>query len=68
MQLLSSSVELILNRPSPFANLKSLHIYPVKELSEVRNDVEMSSEVKSYLLENSPSATFTMVSREVFYL
>ncbi|PWA98287.1 F-box domain, Leucine-rich repeat domain, L domain-like protein [Artemisia annua] len=64
LELLSSSVELILiNRP-PFANLKSLHIYPVEELSEVRNDVEMSSEVKNYLLENSPSATFTMVSRE----
>ncbi|PWA67797.1 F-box domain, Leucine-rich repeat domain, L domain-like protein [Artemisia annua] len=64
LELLSSSVQLILNRPSPFANLKSLHIYPVKELSEVRNFVEMSSEVKNYLLENSPSATFTMVSRE----
>nr|GFB54436.1 F-box domain, leucine-rich repeat domain, L domain-like protein [Tanacetum cinerariifolium] len=56
LELLSSSAELILNQPSPFANLKSLHIYPVKELSEVRNDVEMSSEVKNYMLENSPSA------------
>ncbi|GJU04597.1 F-box domain containing protein [Tanacetum coccineum] len=66
LEFLSSSVELISNQPSPFANLKSLHIYPIKDLSEVRNDVKMSSEVKNYLLENSPSATFTMVSREVF--
>ena len=58
----------MLNQPSPFANLKSLHIYPIKEVWELQNKVEMSTEVKNYLLDNSPSATVTEVSREVFYL
>ncbi|GKB85321.1 hypothetical protein Tco_0957593 [Tanacetum coccineum] len=64
LERLSSSVELISNQPSPFANLESLHIYPVRRLSEVRDGVKMSTEVKNYLLDNSPNATFTMVSRE----
>ena len=64
MQILSSALELISNQPSPFVKLKSLHVYPV-ELSMVRNEAKMYTEAKNYLLENSPSATFTMVSREV---
>ncbi|PWA74207.1 F-box domain, Leucine-rich repeat domain, L domain-like protein [Artemisia annua] len=68
LELLSSSAELMLNQPSPFTNLKSLHIYPIKEVWELQNKVKISTEVKNYLLDNSPSATFTEVSREVFYL
>ncbi|PWA90117.1 F-box domain, Leucine-rich repeat domain, L domain-like protein [Artemisia annua] len=43
LELLSLSVELISNQPSPFANLKSLHIYPAR-LSELRNGLKMSTE------------------------
>ncbi|KAI7732834.1 hypothetical protein M8C21_022162, partial [Ambrosia artemisiifolia] len=66
VELLSSSVELMSNQRSPFANLKSLKIYPERDLSEVREHerVKMSAEVRGYLLDSSPGATFTMVSRE----
>lgn len=68
MQLLSSSVEVISNHPSPFANLLSLEIHPANKLSkeEEQKIVKMSTEVKNYLLDSSPNATLTMVSREVF--
>ncbi|PWA68299.1 F-box domain, Leucine-rich repeat domain, L domain-like protein [Artemisia annua] len=66
LELLSSSVEVISHQPSPFANLKSLKIYPKRiakwELPKER--VDMSIEVKNYLLDGSPSAAFTMISRE----
>ncbi|KAI7732835.1 hypothetical protein M8C21_022163 [Ambrosia artemisiifolia] len=54
------------NQPSPFANLKNLKIHPEKDLLEVRQHetVKMSAEVRGYLLDSSPSATYTMVSRE----
>lgn len=60
-------MELISYQPSPFANLKSLDIYPVKELSEYEapKKQNMSTEVKNYLLNSSPNAAFTMISREV---
>lgn len=65
-ELLCSSVKLISRQPSPFANLRSLKIYPVRiydwELSEEKPTV--STEVKKYLLNSSPSATFTMIPRE----
>nr|GEY05713.1 hypothetical protein [Tanacetum cinerariifolium] len=66
VELLSSSVELVSNQPSPFSNLKSLKIYPVDVDSKKRRQkkANMSMEVKNYLLDGSPSATFTMVSRE----
>ncbi|KAI7732837.1 hypothetical protein M8C21_022165 [Ambrosia artemisiifolia] len=66
VELLSSSMELMSNQPSPFANLKSLKIHPERYLSEVREHerVKMSAEVRGYLLDSSPGATFTMVSRE----
>uniref|UniRef100_A0A251RLD4 Uncharacterized protein n=2 Tax=Helianthus annuus TaxID=4232 RepID=A0A251RLD4_HELAN len=53
-------------QPSPFVNLKSLKIHPVRELSEVRehNRGKMYAEVKSYLLDGSTGATLIMVSRE----
>ncbi|KAJ0466582.1 putative F-box domain, leucine-rich repeat domain superfamily, F-box-like domain superfamily [Helianthus annuus] len=66
VELLSSFVELLAHLPSPFANLKSLKIHPERERLKVREHkrVEMSAEVRSYLLDGSPGATFTMVSRE----
>ncbi|PWA42795.1 F-box domain, Leucine-rich repeat domain, L domain-like protein [Artemisia annua] len=65
VEILSSHVKLISSQVSPFANLKCLHIYPVKKPSEVQNAVKMSTKVEDYLLDNSPNATFRMVSREV---
>ncbi|KAI7738952.1 hypothetical protein M8C21_007341, partial [Ambrosia artemisiifolia] len=75
IKLLSSSVEIIAHQPSPFANLKSLKIYPAytpdelmqprlskKKLMQLK--VTMSTEVRNYLLNSSPDATFTMVSHE----
>ncbi|GJZ21213.1 F-box domain containing protein [Tanacetum coccineum] len=64
VEILSSHVKLISSQVSPFANLKCLHIYPVKKSSEVQNAVKMSTKVEDYLLDNSPNATFRMVSRE----
>ncbi|XP_035838661.1 F-box/LRR-repeat protein 25 isoform X2 [Helianthus annuus] len=66
VELLSSFVEQLAHLPSPFANLKSLKIHPERERLKVREHkrVEMSAEVRSYLLDGSPGATFTMVSRE----
>nr|GEW05512.1 hypothetical protein [Tanacetum cinerariifolium] len=66
LELLSKSFELISHQPSPFANLKRLKIYP-KNLykCELPKDmINVSTEVKNYLLDNSPGATFTLVSRE----
>ncbi|KAJ0462860.1 putative F-box domain, leucine-rich repeat domain superfamily, F-box-like domain superfamily [Helianthus annuus] len=66
VELLSSSVELITNQPSPFANLKSLKIQPDIDFSDLgeHERADMSAEVRSYLLDGSPDATFTTVSRE----
>nr|XP_043607869.1 putative F-box/FBD/LRR-repeat protein At4g03220 [Erigeron canadensis] len=66
VELLSSYVELVSHHPSPFNKLKRLKIYPVAELleEEEQNTVKISTDVKSYLLDNSPDATFTMVTRE----
>ncbi|GKC15667.1 hypothetical protein Tco_1012449 [Tanacetum coccineum] len=63
---LSSSVEIISHQHSPFANSKSIKIYPllVDKWQLPREIVNMSTEVKNYLLDGSPGATFTMVSRE----
>lgn len=70
MQLLSPYLEIISRKPSPFANLKSLNIYPVEELrdddEEEPEKVNMSIKVKNYLLNNSSDSSFTIVSREVF--
>ncbi|XP_076889699.1 F-box/LRR-repeat protein At1g55660-like [Bidens hawaiensis] len=62
LEVVSSSVELISNQPSPFANLKKLNIYPVNIQAEA--NAVVSNEVKNYLLGRSPSASFTMVTRE----
>ncbi|KAK1438377.1 hypothetical protein QVD17_04185 [Tagetes erecta] len=58
--------ELISHQPSPFANLKRLKIYPARVTleDETQPKVFISPEVKNYLLDSSPSATFTMVSHE----
>ncbi|KAF5782325.1 hypothetical protein HanRHA438_Chr11g0507221 [Helianthus annuus] len=70
IKFLSSSVELISHQPSPFANLKSLKVYPnnvnlVVE-KQTQPEVTMSTEIKNYLLDSSPApgATFTIVSHE----
>ncbi|XP_076931424.1 putative F-box/FBD/LRR-repeat protein At4g13965 [Bidens hawaiensis] len=65
-KFLSSYVELISHQPSPFANLKSLKIYPynANESEEQTPLKVMSTEVKNYLLDGSPGATFTMVLPE----
>ncbi|GKB35046.1 F-box domain containing protein [Tanacetum coccineum] len=66
LEHLSSSVEIVSHQPSPFANLKSLEIYPslVEKWQLSPKMVNVSTEVKNYLLDGSPGATFTMVSRE----
>ncbi|KAJ0427760.1 putative leucine-rich repeat domain superfamily, F-box-like domain superfamily [Helianthus annuus] len=66
VELLNKSVDLMSYQPSPFVNLKSLKIHPVRELSEVREHTrgKMYAEVKSYLLDGSTGATLIMVSRE----
>nr|GEZ20664.1 hypothetical protein [Tanacetum cinerariifolium] len=66
LELLSKSVELISNQPSPFANLKILKIYPnlIYKHELPKENVDVASEVKRYMLDNSPGATFTMISRK----
>ncbi|PWA69391.1 F-box domain, Leucine-rich repeat domain, L domain-like protein [Artemisia annua] len=66
LEHLSSYVEIISHQPSPFANLKSLEIYPsvVEKLWLPKEIVNMSTEVKNYLLDSSPGATLTVVSRQ----
>ncbi|XP_076902141.1 F-box/FBD/LRR-repeat protein At5g22700-like [Bidens hawaiensis] len=66
VELLSSSVEVISHQPSPFANLKSLKIYPAYVILEdqTQPEVTVSPEVKNFLLGSSSGATFTMVSHE----
>ncbi|GJR77110.1 F-box domain containing protein [Tanacetum coccineum] len=63
VMLLSPLMELISYQPSPFVNLKSLKVYPrfwwCVELETI------PAEVKKYLLDGSPSATFKEVSCEV---
>lgn len=70
VQFLSSYLEIISRKLFPFANLKSLKIFPVKRLlddeDEAPEKVNMSIKVKNYLLNNSPNAIFPMVLREVF--
>ncbi|KAJ0824560.1 putative F-box domain, leucine-rich repeat domain superfamily, F-box-like domain superfamily [Helianthus annuus] len=61
VELLSLYVELISHHPSPFANLKSVKIYPV---DVTRLKVTVPKEVQNYLLDSSPDATLTMDSRE----
>ncbi|PWA56783.1 F-box domain, Leucine-rich repeat domain, L domain-like protein [Artemisia annua] len=69
-QLLHSVKNLTLNleilEHSPLANLKSIKIYPllIYKCQLPRKMLNMYTEVKNYLLDGSPGATFTMVSRE----
>ncbi|PWA66628.1 F-box domain, Leucine-rich repeat domain, L domain-like protein [Artemisia annua] len=63
LEHLSSSVEIISHQHSPLANLKSIKIYPLL-VDKWQLPRDMSTEVKNYLLDGSPGATFTMVSRE----
>nr|GEX69902.1 F-box domain, leucine-rich repeat domain, L domain-like protein [Tanacetum cinerariifolium] len=62
-KLLSSSVELISRQPSPFANLKNLKIYPIH--NKVYEKANVSAVLENFFLDSSPSATLTMISREV---
>ncbi|XP_071695722.1 F-box/LRR-repeat protein At3g26922-like [Rutidosis leptorrhynchoides] len=66
LELLSSKMDLISNQPSPFANLETLKVYPLTEIliGQTQKKVDVSALVKSYLLDSSPNATLTMVSRE----
>ncbi|PWA92103.1 F-box domain, Leucine-rich repeat domain, L domain-like protein [Artemisia annua] len=70
LEHLSSYVGLFTHRPSPFANLKSLVIYRERVYkSNMPNEkADMSTELKNYLLHSSPSATLTIVSRQIFTL
>ncbi|GKB17146.1 F-box domain containing protein [Tanacetum coccineum] len=61
-QLLAPLTELISYQPSPFVKLKSLKVYP--EVYYVKVLQTIPAEVKKYLLDGSPSATFTEVSYE----
>ncbi|XP_076925450.1 uncharacterized protein LOC143588286 [Bidens hawaiensis] len=66
VELLSLSVEVISHQHSPFANLKSLKIYPAYVIPEgqTQPEVTVSLEIKNFVLGSSPGATFTMVSHE----
>ncbi|XP_071692267.1 uncharacterized protein [Rutidosis leptorrhynchoides] len=66
LEFLSSKVDLISNQPSPFANLETLKIYPVTGIltGPSLKKIDVSTVVKSYLLDSSPHATLTIVSRE----
>nr|XP_043622290.1 uncharacterized protein LOC122593900 isoform X2 [Erigeron canadensis] len=69
IELLSSSVELISQQPSLFVNLKRLTIYPHKVFEYdmrglPKGKVNLSTELKQYLLDSSPGATITMISPE----
>nr|GFC18733.1 F-box domain, leucine-rich repeat domain, L domain-like protein [Tanacetum cinerariifolium] len=68
MKILSASVELMSHQPSPFANLESLKIYPKRFRIGLKDKVDISAEVKNYLLDGSRSATFTIISREREFL
>ncbi|KAI3760297.1 hypothetical protein L1987_50690 [Smallanthus sonchifolius] len=63
---LISYMEQISLQCSPFSELKSLKIYPVYVRSddEAHKKVNMSTKVINYMLDGSPSATFTLISYE----
>nr|GEW09022.1 zinc finger, CCHC-type [Tanacetum cinerariifolium] len=68
----SSSVEVVSNQPSPFASSKSSKIslfikglkYHPYIQEQAAMEINLFTEVKKYLLDRSPNATFTMVSHE----
>ncbi|GKA49241.1 F-box domain containing protein, partial [Tanacetum coccineum] len=60
LEILSSSVELLSHQHPPFANLKYLKIYPL----ELTKKANLAIEVINFILDNSPNATFVMISRE----
>ncbi|XP_071695731.1 uncharacterized protein [Rutidosis leptorrhynchoides] len=62
VEFLSSQSKLISQQPSPFANLRSLKIYP--ENLDIDRKRSMSTKVKNYFLSHSPGAAFTMIPRE----
>ncbi|PWA64302.1 F-box domain, Leucine-rich repeat domain, L domain-like protein [Artemisia annua] len=68
IQCLSSCVELISHQPCPFANLKSLKIYPQDAywFDDPKNKVTISTQVINYFLDSSPSTTFTVISNKCF--
>ncbi|XP_071691481.1 uncharacterized protein [Rutidosis leptorrhynchoides] len=59
---LESVVDAVSNLPSPFANLKSLKIYPRRDYGEKK--VNIPTQVKNFLLGASPNATVSIYSRE----
>ncbi|GJT39530.1 F-box domain containing protein, partial [Tanacetum coccineum] len=63
MELLSS-VQPIWHQPAPFSNLMSFRIHPELAWERGRPKLAMSTQVKNYLLDASPKANVTMVSRE----
>nr|XP_043608225.1 uncharacterized protein LOC122580019 [Erigeron canadensis] len=67
VESLSLNLKSVSLKFSPFANLRSIKIYPAKvseKAEEGEKPLTIASELKSYLLDSSPSATFTIVSRE----
>ncbi|KAK1438382.1 hypothetical protein QVD17_04190 [Tagetes erecta] len=63
IKVLSSYTKLISHQPSPFTKLNGLKIYP-RYVDEKQSEFTLATEVKKYLLDSSPDATFTMVSHE----
>ncbi|XP_022022188.1 putative F-box/LRR-repeat protein At3g28410 [Helianthus annuus] len=64
IKILCSYVELISHQPSPFANLKSLEIYPKIHPDSEQTQPKVTTEVKNYFVDGSPGATFTMFSHD----
>ncbi|XP_071702016.1 putative F-box/FBD/LRR-repeat protein At4g13965 [Rutidosis leptorrhynchoides] len=65
VEVLASNVHLVSHLPSPFAKLRSLKIYPKDLYSEEGlEEIKMPRDVKNYLLGASPSASFSLFSRE----
>nr|GEU89303.1 hypothetical protein [Tanacetum cinerariifolium] len=63
-ELLSSSVEIISPQPSPFASLRRLKIYPAQVNERKKLKKINLSTVLNYLLDASPKADFTLLTRD----
>lgn len=62
VEFLSSFMQPFARQPSPFANLKSVKVYPDNVFWDV--EYTMSTDAINYLLDGSPNAAFTVVSCE----
>ncbi|KAD3641788.1 hypothetical protein R6Q59_004338 [Mikania micrantha] len=66
VELLFSSVELLLHQPFSIVNLKRLKIYPeiVCQSEQASKKAIMFNELQSFLLDNFPGSTISLVLRE----